>query len=139
MGGKREELSTLCERHGLELMYAFGSRGEEARQVLEGAHAYPANTHPDLDIGVLPAGGKTLSVRDKASLAVELEEFFRVSRVDLVSLPEADPFLAANIIRGELLFCADVHRANEYELYVLRRAGDLAPLEQERLSLLQER
>ena len=50
---------------------------------------------------------------------------------------EADPFLAANIIRGERLFCADVLAADEYELYVLRRAGDLAPLERERLSLLQ--
>ena len=33
-----------------------------------------------------------------------LEDLFLVPRVDLVSISEADPFLAANIIRGERLF-----------------------------------
>ena len=54
-------------------------------------------------------------------------------------LTEADPFLAANIIRGERLYAADAHAGVEYELYVLRRAGDLAPLERERLALLEKR
>ena len=29
----------------------------------------------------------------------------------------------------------DEYEADEYELYILRRAGDLAPLEKERISL----
>ena len=65
-----------------------------------------------------------------------LEELLAVSRVDLVCLNEADPFVAAEIIRGERLFAADTHEADEYELYVLRRAGDLAPLERERMALV---
>jgi len=60
-----------------------------------------------------------------------------IGRIDLVVLPEADPFLAANIIRGERLFPHDANAADEYELYILRRAGDLAPLERERQSLIQ--
>jgi uncharacterized protein len=52
---------------------------------------------------------------------------------NLVLLSEADPFLAANIIRGERLFSRDERSADEYELYVLRRAGDLAPFERERI------
>ncbi len=76
-------------------------------------------------------------MRKKASLAVALEDLFGVSRVDLVVLPEADPFLAANIIRGDRLYAQNEHAADEYDLYVLRRAGDLAPLERERLDLLE--
>jgi hypothetical protein len=58
------------------------------------------------------------------------------ARVDLVDLATADPFLAANVIRGERLHAADGRAADEYELYVLRRAGDLAPLERERMALI---
>jgi hypothetical protein len=51
-------------------------------------------------------------------------------------LPEADPFLAANVIRGERLFADDRYLADLYDLYVLRRAGDLVPLERERQALI---
>jgi len=67
---------------------------------------------------------------------VEIEDLLGVGRVDLVILSEADPFLSANIVRGERIFCRDPYAADEYELYILRRAGDLAPLEKERLSLI---
>ncbi len=71
-------------------------------------------------------------------LAAELEGFFGASGVDLVILTEADPFLAAAVIRGERLFAEDSYLADEYDLYVLRRAGDLAPLERERIALILE-
>jgi hypothetical protein len=51
-------------------------------------------------------------------------------------LDEADPFLAAEIIRGERLYAQDTYIADEYDLYVLRRAGDLIPLERERIALI---
>lgn len=60
------------------------------------------------------------------------------SDVDLVVLPEADPFLAAEIIRGERVFSRDEYEADEYDLYVLRRAGDLIPLERERMALIMQ-
>ncbi|MEJ2560682.1 MAG: hypothetical protein P8186_31555, partial [Anaerolineae bacterium] len=65
-----------------------------------------------------------------------LEDLFAVGRVDLIFLPEADPFLAANVIRGERLYARDEYEADEYDLYVLRRAGDLIPLERERMALV---
>ncbi len=70
--------------------------------------------------------------------AVAFEDFFNVSRVDLVLLPEADPSLAAHIIGGEKLCAQDDHYADAYELYVLRRVGDCAFLERERLALILE-
>lgn len=56
-----------------------------------------------------------------------------VVRVDLVVIPEADPFLAAEVIRGELLYCSDPDDQAENELYILRRAGDLAHYKRERI------
>lgn len=77
-------------------------------------------------------------MRQKVELALALEDLFGVNRVDLVVLPEADPFLAANVICGERLFADDGYLADEYDLYVLRRAGDLLPLERERQALVLE-
>jgi uncharacterized protein len=91
----------------------------------------------DLDIGILPA--RPLDVHQKIALAIALEDFFDVNRVDLVVLPEADPFLAANVIRGERLYERDSYQADEYDLYILRRAGDLIPLERERQALIAEK
>jgi hypothetical protein len=50
----------------------------------------------------------------------------------LVILPEAKPYLALDVVRGELLCVTDVDAEAAYQLYVLRRAADLAPLERER-------
>jgi hypothetical protein len=66
-------------------------------------------------------------------MAVELEDLLNAGRVDLITLGDADPFLSANVIRGERLFCNDHYAADEYELYILRRAGDLADFERERI------
>jgi predicted nucleotidyltransferase len=80
----------------------------------------------DVDIGVHPIPGRHLTAQERVSLAIELEDLLEVSRVDLVVLTEADTFLALDVIRGELLYCADADAQAEYELYVLRRAADLA-------------
>jgi hypothetical protein len=72
-------------------------------------------------------------IRQKAEMAVELEDLLNAGRVDLITLGDADPFLSVNVIRGERLFCSDHYAADEYELYILRRAGDLADFERERI------
>ena len=40
------------------------------------------------------------------------------------------------MIRGERLYAQDDHAADEYDLYVLRRAGDLAPFERARMAFV---
>jgi hypothetical protein len=47
-----------------------------------------------------------------------------------------NPFVAVEVIRGNRLYCVDECRADEYELFVLRRAGDLAPFERERIKMV---
>jgi predicted nucleotidyltransferase len=135
--GLRDRLAALCNTYDIQILYAFGSRAKEALAVLTGAREAFSPSGSDLDVGAKPAG--LLGIKEKAGLANDLEDLLGVPRVDLVVLPEADPFVAANVIRGERLYCADEYLADEYELYILRRAGDLAPLERERLSLLEKR
>ena len=73
----RTRLAALCQAHGIQLLFAFGSRAREALELVDGLRSALTNTGADLDMGA--------------------------------------------------------------KLYILRRAGDLAPLERERLSLLEKR
>jgi predicted nucleotidyltransferase len=132
----QRELEAIAQRYKVDDLYVFGSRAKEIAGRLRGQAATVENTQSDLDVGVKPAAGHLASPKDRVQLMIELEDLFDVSRVDLVILPEADPFLAVNVIRGELLYCADRHAQAEYELYLLRRAGDLVPLERERMALI---
>lgn len=124
-------LAQICAAHGIKILYLFGSRGLEFYQYLHGAGSPPSPGESDLDIGVLPAS--PLSIQQKVELALQLEDLFHVPRIDLVVLTEADPFLAANIIRGERAYVQSEYEADEYDLYVLRRAGDLAFHERQRM------
>lgn len=126
-------LSSLCRRYGIDALYAFGSRGPEVARLVRFGQSLTDRTTSDVDIGVLPQPGRSLDPRAKVRLMAELEDLLGVGRVDLVSLPEAPPFLAVEIIRGELVYDADPDRAAEYELLVLRRAADLTPFERERV------
>jgi len=126
------ELKSIGNRYGIIALYAFGSRAGEVAGLIRGQLGIREHPSADLDIGVQPEPGKRLSVQEKVRLAAELEDLFSVNRVDLIVLPEADPFLALDVIRGELIYCSDDDEQAEYELYVLRRAGDLAPYARER-------
>jgi predicted nucleotidyltransferase len=103
-------------------LYLFGSRarGEE----MEGS---------DVDVGVLFR--EPVSLGDLVMLEAEIEPRLGLP-VDLVDAGRANAFLALDIIRGERVFCSEAYLADEFELYVLRRAGDLAPYERERRRLL---
>ena len=137
MEGKKTTLSQISEEFELDIIYAFGSRAKAVAGWINGdISALRISSSSDVDIGVKPRPGKDLTIKEKVHLSMAFEDLFTVNRVDLVVIPEADPFLAANIIRGENIFCRDEYAADEYDLYILRRAGDLAPLERERIALI---
>lgn len=131
-----DELSAVGARYGIAALYAFGSRAAEVAGRVRGQAVPSEFPGSDVDIGVQPASGRRLSGPERVRLALELEELLAARRVDLVVLPETDPFLALDVIRGELLYCADADQEAEDELYVLRRAGDLAPYARERWRLI---
>jgi uncharacterized protein len=139
MKERRKILNQIAEMFELSAIYTFGSRAKEVAEWLACDHSkFSISPLSDVDIGVRPSSVKVLSINEKVHLAIALEDFLSVSRVDLVVIPEVDPFLAANIVRGERLYCKDIYEADEYDLYILRRAGDLIPLERERISLIME-
>lgn len=130
----RRQIERLCREYGVNILYVFGSRAGEVQALIEGRIPALAPGGSDVDIAILSAA--PLSLDRKVSLMQALETIFNVPRVDLVTLADADPFLAANAIRGARLYADDTYLADEYDLYVLRRAGDLAELERERMALI---
>lgn len=103
-------------------VYLFGSRARG--EATEGS---------DVDLGVL------FSERTRLARVLDLEariEDALGTSVDLVDLGKANAFLALDAIRGERIYCTDSTRCDEFDLYVLRRAGDLAPFEWERRRML---
>ena len=134
----RTQLESICRRYRIDALYVFGSRAEQlARSVRTGA-PFDGGGPSDLDIGVLPQEGHRLDVEQRVTLAIELEDVFGGPQVDLIVLPEASPYLALDVVKGELLCVLDKDQEAEYELFVLRRAGDLEPFERERRRLLLE-
>ncbi len=136
MADRAETVALICDKFNVDILYTFGSRAGEVREWLANDRPGMPDMSADVDVGIKTGRGKPLSVREKVRLAQAIEDLLDVKRVDLVCLDDADPFLAANVIRGERLYARDTYEADEYDLYVLRRAGDLAPLERERLALI---
>jgi predicted nucleotidyltransferase len=127
-----KSVQSLCREYRIESLYVFGSRAKEVFQYVHGTGRMDDRYGSDVDMGVLTATGDRLSERGRVRLTIDLENLFGVRRVDLVILPEVSPFLALEVIQGELLFTAAPDETAEYELYVLRRAGDLAYFERQR-------
>ena len=132
----QDGLERLCEQFHLVAVYVFGSRATEIVARVRGdavSVEYPAS---DVDIGVLPSRRYSLSLDEKVRLTLTLEDLLDVERVDLVELPDAKPYLALDIVRGELLCVTDADEEAFYQLYVFRRAADLAPHERERRRMI---
>lgn len=123
----------ICDRYSIDAVYVFGSCASEVVSAVKAGRSLMSSTGSDVDVGVLPRSGVSLDPVAKVRLMAEVEDAFGVDRVDLVSLTEAPPFLALEIVRGELLYEANPDRVAEYELFVLRRAGDLVHFERERV------
>lgn len=130
------KIKNLAEKYHLQLIYAFGSRAKEAlNYVHEKKNAFRAS-QSDVDIGVKPE--KHLGVEDKVKIGLFFEDIFDVPRVDVVALTDAPVFLALEIVQGELLYAKDDRYEAEYQLYIMRRASELAPYETMKRKLIWE-
>lgn len=103
-------------------VYLFGSRtkGEE---------------HPTSDVDLAVLFDEPQGLQDLVGLEIRFEDALD-TKVDLIDVGKARPFLALDAISGERIYCTDSRRCDEFDLYVLRRAGDLAPFAKERRRML---
>jgi predicted nucleotidyltransferase len=134
MCNQMHDLQKICKDYNITALYVFGSRAAEIVRALNDDTFSLAPSASDLDFGVLAQSN--FSLDRKVSLTLDLETLLNAPHVDLFVLQEVDTFLAANIIRGERVFTADSYYTDEYELFVLSRAGDLAELERERIEMI---
>ena len=128
-----DAIRDLCRRHRVASLYAFGSWAAEALEWARNERDELAQRTSDLDLAVTPETDFAFSARERVRLSTDLERLFNASRVDLVMLWEADAFLAVDVIRGELLYCADPDEQARDELYILGRAADAATLRRKSL------
>ena len=129
----KQTLTEIVARYRLRDVYVFGSRSREIAARVGGGEVAGRPSGSDVDVAVQPLTGVDLTPRERVRLVDELETLFDVSRVDLVILAEAPVQLSIDVVRGELLYTTDPVAQAEHELYVLRRAADLAPFLQERV------
>ena len=134
MPGMKEKIGQIAAKHGLQIIYAFGSRAEEAKEVVEGRIERLSSTPSDLDIGVKPEN--PLTVEAKVEIAIFFEDLFHLPRVDVVILPEAPVSLAVEIVLGEILYAMDSTYEAEYQLYIMRMAADLLPYERAKQKMI---
>lgn len=119
---RRALSKVLADNQNVVAAYHFGS-------TFDGT-AFPES---DVDVGVLCT--TRLSLDELVRLESSLDDAVARS-IDLVDLRRAGPFVALDVIRGDRFFCRDEVAADEFDLYVLRRAGDLAHYERQRRELL---
>jgi predicted nucleotidyltransferase len=133
----QDEIDDICRRYGLAELYVFGSRAAEVADRVRGSRVDGSGGEEtsDVDVGVRPLLDDRPDIDAVVALADELEGLLGASRVDVVVLPGTKVYLALDVIRGEVLYCADWHAQAEYELYVLAKAGDLAPYQRARQEL----
>ena len=114
-----ESLTEVLTDEALVLAaYHFGSSSDGT------AHA-----SSDIDVGVLFR--TRVPLEELIRIEIRLDDSIQQT-VDLVDVKRAGPFVALEIIRGNRFFCRDETAADEFDLYVLRRAGDLEYFERER-------
>jgi len=134
MNTRLQEIEQICRKYQLKALYVFGSRSADMLQAIKDDQYQIAPSQSDLDIGVL--SHLPFLIENKVSLTFELENLFGLSNIDLFILQEVDAFLAANIIRGERVYAEDSYLIDEYDLFILRRAGDLVELERQRMAMI---
>jgi predicted nucleotidyltransferase len=116
------------------LRHLFDSQPEVCAAYVFGSRASgTARPDSDLDLGVLYRSRQPLDTTLQLEARLEAQIGLKV---DLTDLGRASPFLALDIVRGERIFVGDRDEADRFELYVLRRAGDLLPFERARQALV---
>lgn len=119
-------LAAACEQFRLLSVYLFGSRADDGLDLLHGKAV--EGTGSDLDVGVVFRGDQ-VPVTVLGLLQADLAEVFTPLQVDLVPLQRVDALFQYEAIEGHRVAAPDSVAADYYELYVMRRAAELLPIQ----------
>ncbi|MDQ7793565.1 MAG: nucleotidyltransferase domain-containing protein [bacterium] len=129
-GTRLAELGVICRRHGVDLVYLFGSQARPGHLFLLGEKVVAEDSLADLDVGVVgsrplppPAGRATFY----ALLHNDLAGLFAPFKLDLVLLEENHSVFQLEAIKGICVYQAGEDERSAYETGILRRAADFRP------------
>jgi predicted nucleotidyltransferase len=128
---REEELRRLGRQYGLALVYLFGSQAAAGARLLAGEAVTPSDALADLDVGVVtrePLPPPYERAQFYARLFNDLEDVFRPFPLDLVLLEENHSVFQLEAVKGICVYQASEERREEYEMNILRRAADFAPV-----------
>jgi len=120
------DLDKICEEYDLLAIYLFGSRADDGLAYLRDETV--KGTGSDLDVGVVFRDHE-VPVMQLGPLQADLDRLFMPFRVDLVPLQKVDALFQFEAIDGHRVAAPDPVPADYYELYVMRRAAELLPIQ----------
>lgn len=125
---RQKQLEGLRDLHGLLAVYFFGSRADDGLRLLRGEDVDLSGS--DLDVGIV------FSERDPdllqlGKIHMALQDIFAPLKVDLVPLHRVDPLFQFRAIDGHRATLSDTHRADLFELEVMRQAAELLPVQRQ--------
>lgn len=122
--GQKNNLRTVAEKYGLDLVMLFGSYVEDRN-----------TKNSDIDIGYVKS--EKLSFNDEIKLANDFQSIFKIGRADVVYIPSASPFFMYIILqKGQILFERDLMFFPNIYTYALKRFEDNKPLYKMRFDYL---
>ncbi len=123
---RKKALENIRVKYGLLAVYLFGSRADDGLRLLQGESVKPEGS--DLDIGIVFLQEEA-GLLQLGSIHIELSDAFSPLTIDVVPLNKVDPLFQFRAIDGHRIDVADRHRADIFELEVMRRAAELLPVQ----------
>ncbi|MEW5793300.1 MAG: nucleotidyltransferase domain-containing protein [Bacillota bacterium] len=123
-------LARHCRKHGIALVYLFGSQAREGARLLAGETVSVHDPLTDLDVGVVtiePLPDGLVRTKYYAALYNDFVDMFKPLRLDLVLLEENHSVFQLEAVKGICVYAVSEERRDTYEMMILRRAADFRP------------
>jgi predicted nucleotidyltransferase len=125
---RQKALENTRDKYNLLAVYLFGSRADDGLRLLRGETVEASGS--DLDIGIVFSKDETNLLR-LGGIQIDLSDIFIPLIVDVVHLQKVDPLFQFRAIDGHRITESDRHRADIFELEVMRRAAELLPVQRQ--------
>ncbi len=126
----RQELKQICQKHGIALVYLFGSQAHKGENLIRGKKEKVDDPLADLDVGVVfrqPLPREKTLHRLYTRIYQDLVDLFVPLSLDLTFLEENHSVFQFNAICGICVYYFSEKFKDEFELNVMRRAADFKP------------